>query len=53
MAIAGATEAEIAAITGHSMADIRSILEKHYLKRDPALAQSAIAKLERRTKIPE
>jgi integrase len=53
MAIAGATEAEIAAITGHSMADIRSILEKHYRTRDPALAQSAIAKLERRTKIPE
>ncbi|RTL86897.1 MAG: integrase [Hyphomicrobiales bacterium] len=53
LAIAGASEPEIAAVTGHSIGDVRSILEKHYLKRDPALAANAIAKLERRTEIPE
>ena len=46
------TEAEIAAITGHSLRDVCSILDTHYLSRDPALAESAIRKLERRTKTP-
>jgi len=50
LAIAGCTEAEIAAITGHSLRDVRSIPDLHYLHRDPALAESAIAKLETRTK---
>jgi len=50
LAIAGCTEAEIATITGHSLRDVRSILDAHYLHRDPALAESAIAKLETRTK---
>jgi integrase len=50
LALAGATEAEIATITGHSLADVRSILDQHYLNRDPALAESAIRKLEHRTK---
>ncbi len=45
LAIAGCTEAEIAAITGHSLKDVRSILDAHYLHRDPALAESAMAKL--------
>jgi integrase len=49
LALAGCTEAEIATITGHSLRDVRSILDAHYLHRDPALAESAIAKLERRT----
>src|SRR5215468_7928071 len=49
LAIAGATEAEIATITGHSLRSVRAILDAHYLARDPALAESAIAKLERRT----
>ena len=48
LAIAGCTEAEIATITGHSLRDVRSILDAHYLSRDPALGDSAIAKLERR-----
>ena len=52
LALAGCTEAEIAAITGHSLRDVRSILDAHYLHRDPALAESAIRKLERRTKTP-
>jgi hypothetical protein len=46
------TEAEIATITGHSLKDVRSILDAHYLHRDPALAESAIRKLEKRTKTP-
>ena len=53
LALAGCTEAEIATITGHSLRDVRSILDTHYLHRDPALAESAIRKLERRTKTPD
>ncbi|MGA7348890.1 MAG: tyrosine-type recombinase/integrase, partial [Pseudolabrys sp.] len=53
LALAGCTEAEIATITGHSLRDVRSILDAHYLHRDPALADSAIAKLEKRTKTPK
>ena len=52
LALAGCTEAEIATITGHNLRDVRSILDAHYLNRDPALAESAIRKLERRTKTP-
>ncbi|MFO1125719.1 MAG: tyrosine-type recombinase/integrase [Methylocystis sp.] len=53
LAIAGATEAEIATLTGHSLRDVRTILDANYLQRDPALAESAIRKLERRTKTPD
>ncbi|MBN9018464.1 MAG: tyrosine-type recombinase/integrase [Rhizobiales bacterium] len=53
LAIAGCTEAEIATLTGHSLRDVRSILDAHYLKRDAALGDSAIRKLEKRTKIPD
>jgi integrase len=52
LALAEATEAEIATITGHSLRDVRSILDSHYLNRDPALAESAIKKLEMRTRNP-
>jgi integrase len=52
LAIAGCTEAEIATITGHSLRDVRSILDAHYLHRDPTLAENAIRKLETRTKSP-
>jgi integrase len=51
LALAECTEAEIATITGHSLRDVRSILDAHYLHRDPALAESAIRKLERRTRL--
>jgi integrase len=47
LAIAGCTGAEIATITGHSLRDVHSILDAHYLSRDPALGKSAITKLER------
>lgn len=50
LALAGCTEAEIAAITGHSLRDVRTILDAHYLHRDPKLAENAITKLEARTK---
>ena len=46
LALAGATEAEIATLTGHALRDVRSILDNHYLCRDPALAEAAIRKLE-------
>jgi len=36
LALAECTEAEIATITGHSLRDVRSILDAHYLCRDPA-----------------
>ena len=42
------TEAQIVAITGHSLNDVRSILDAHYLHRDPELARTAIHKLELR-----
>jgi integrase len=55
LAIAKCTDAEIAIYTGLSLADVRSILDKHYLSRDPAIAESAAAKLaklaEERTKL--
>jgi integrase len=53
LAICECTEAEIATITGHSLRSVRAILDTHYLSRDPALAESAIRKLERGTKTPD
>jgi integrase len=50
LALAGATEPEIVTLTGHSLKNVRSILDAHYLHRDPALAESAIRKLEKGTK---
>jgi len=47
LALAGSTEPEIAVFTGHSLNDVRDILNRHYLNRDSALAESAVAKLER------
>jgi integrase len=52
LALVGATEAEIATLTGHSLQSVRAILDRHYLVRDPALGESAIRKLERGTKSP-
>ena len=53
LALAGCTEAEIATITGHTLRDVRSILDANYLHRDLALAVAAIKKLEARTKTPD
>ena len=52
LALAGCTVPQIAPITGHSLRDVHSILDAHYLDRDPALAESAIRKLEKGTKTP-
>src|SRR5262249_52340764 len=46
LALVGCTEPQIAAITGHSLRDVRSILDAHYLHRDIELARTAINKLE-------
>ena len=50
--LVGATEAEIANITGTRLRDVHAILDMHYLARDPALGENAIRKLERGTKTP-
>lgn len=47
LAIAGCTVPEIATITGHDLKTVEGILSKHYLSRDNALGDSAIAKLDR------
>lgn len=50
LASAGATEIEIAVITGHAVSNVKSIIDKFYFSRDPAMAASAIRKLEQGTK---
>lgn len=52
MAIAGCSVPEIAAVTGHSLNDVGTILDRHYLSRDARLVESAIRKVETRTKTP-
>lgn len=47
LAVAGCTTPEIASITGHSLASVEAILEKHYLHNDPRIAESAVIKLEK------
>ena len=49
LAVAGATVPEIAKVSGLSLGDVRSILDKHYLADDTALAENAIRKLEGRS----
>lgn len=51
LSLAGCTTAEIAAITGHSLRDVMAL--EAYLSREPALAEQAIAKLEKRTRTPD
>ena len=46
LALEDCTEAQIVSITGHALSDVRSILDAHYLHRDPELARTAIHKLE-------
>lgn len=47
LALAGCSTPEIAAITGHSLRSVETILDRRYLHRDQGLAESAIAKLEK------
>jgi integrase len=46
LALAGSTEAQIATVTGHTLAAVRAILDTHYLSRETALGDAAIRKLE-------
>ncbi len=46
LALAECTETQIVAITGHSLNDVRSIIDPHCLHRDPELTRAAIYKLE-------
>lgn len=48
LALAGSTEAQIATVTGHALAEVKSILDANYLNRDPELARQAIKNLEMR-----
>jgi integrase len=48
MAKAGVPVPHIAAVTGHSLATVYSILQKHYLHLDHTMADEAISALERR-----
>jgi integrase len=51
LAIAGCTEPEIVAITGHDPKYVREILYAHYLHRDQQISENAIRKLEKGTQI--
>lgn len=46
LALAGCTVQQIASITGHSLRDVESILDAHYLGGRSALADQAIERLE-------
>jgi integrase len=46
LALVGCSEAQIATITGHSLNEVNSILDAHYLHRDIELARAAVHKLE-------
>lgn len=50
LARAGATVAEIASVTGHSLSDVATILDRHYLGDRAGLAASGIEKLEKNEK---
>lgn len=52
LALAGCSVPEIAAITGHALKEVESILERHYLSRDIGLGNSAMAKLENHRNSP-
>lgn len=51
LALAEATVPQIASFTGHSLKDVEAILDDHYLGRDIQLAEAAVLKLEKRTKL--
>jgi integrase len=53
LALVECSEPQIATITGHTLRDVRSILDANYLHRDPALAEAGIRKLEAGTNSPK
>src|SRR5215475_10107710 len=50
LSLAGASPQEIAGVTGHSLADVHVILNRHYLGERATLAEAAIRRLERKEK---
>lgn len=50
LALAGCSTSQIASITGHSLKDVESILDAHYLGGRFELAESAIERLEKHEK---
>jgi integrase len=48
LSLAGASPQEIAGVTGHSLADVHVILNRHYLGERAMLAEAAIKRLERK-----
>jgi hypothetical protein len=48
---AGASVPQIATVTGHSLKGVETILDAHYLGRDIQLAEAAVLKLAKRTKL--
>lgn len=42
---------QIATFTGHGLKDVEAMLDAHYLGRDVQLAEIAVMKLEKRTKL--
>lgn len=53
LAIEECSEVEIVTITGHSLKDVGSISDTHYLHRDSRLADSAIRKPEQNQETPK
>ena len=53
LALVECSEAQIATITGHTLGEVRSILDAHYLHRHPELAERAVRKLEAGTDSPK
>ena len=51
LALAEATVPQIAAFTGRSLKDVEAILDARYFGRDVQLAEAAVLKLEKRTKL--
>jgi integrase len=51
-ALAGCTEAEIVAITGHTLKDVRSILDAHYLHRTRLWPRRQSGSSNREQKLP-
>jgi integrase len=48
LALAGASVPEIAGVTGHSLKDVETIVDRHYLGGRAVLAETAIRRLERK-----
>lgn len=53
LAVAGCSVPEIATISGHSLAQVNAVIDRHYLNRTRALADSAILKLEKKRELDE